>query len=224
MLNCIHKNNTKMVEYLYLLRKKYAKDSPVYDFNKTCKIGSTQNFIKRMSSYKTPEAYFNNDTFDMYCFEIIKSKWNCYELDKIVQYTSIKYKIPYDKLTLNDGGDEHYKYNNNPEKLYHFLQFIGVECKMIQIDITTLRNEMSKILKKDSVQQLLIDYTEIDTVMSNDIYNEIDNKIGFKLKDYQITMRKIIAETKQKERLFRLIISPTGTGKTIVFTIASIDV
>ena len=98
-----------MSDFLYIIYKKYSKDDPAYDFKKTIKIGSTENFIKRMSNYVTPEAYFNNYTHDIYCIKITKSKWTCYELDKIVQHVSIKYSIPYQKLTLNDGGIEHCK-------------------------------------------------------------------------------------------------------------------
>lgn len=211
-----------MTDFLYIINKKYAKDDPVYDFNKTCKIGSTRNFVKRMSDYITSEAYFNNDTHDIYCIKIIKSKWSCYELDKIIQYASTKYSIPYQKLTVNAGGTEHYKYNNDPNNLTRFLDLIEVEYEFNKIDISALRNEITKISRKEVVEQLLQD--DIDNIiLGNDILSEIDNRIGFRLKKYQEEMRNIIATTKQKERLFHLIISPTGTGKTIVFTVAGID-
>lgn len=211
-----------MTDFLYIINKKYARDNPVYDFSKTCKIGSTQNFVKRMSNYVTPEAYFNNDTHDIYCIKITKSKWNCYELDKIIQYASSKYSTPYKKLMLNDGGTEHYKYNNDPNSLTKFLDLIDVEYEFSKIDINILRTTIAQISKKEAIEQLLQDEID-DIILENGILSEIDNRIGFRLKKYQEEMRNIIATTKQKERLFHLIISPTGTGKTVVFTIAGID-
>lgn len=48
------------------------------------KIGSTQNFKSRIAGYITGCDYFDSDTHQIVLFNIIDSKYTCYQLDWII--------------------------------------------------------------------------------------------------------------------------------------------
>jgi hypothetical protein len=103
-----------MPGFLYIICKKHVKPK------KTCKIGSTLDFVKRMGAYVTPEDEFNNMTHDIWCIQILDSKFTCYELDEQIQISAQKDSVPYQKYN-GSGGTEHYYFNDDPDKLIHFL-------------------------------------------------------------------------------------------------------
>lgn len=92
---------------IYLFQKLY-EPGPT-----TIKIGSTMNFINRMCIYLTAERYFNNESLKIWKLKIIKSKYNCYDLDRIIQYTSKKYQQPYDYVNSGYYSDLTNKFNLN---------------------------------------------------------------------------------------------------------------
>lgn len=89
---------------IYVYQKLY-ESKPI-----TVKIGSTINFVCRMSNYLTNERYFNNNNLKIWKFNIIKSAYTCYEIDEIIRgYSKLRNK-PYKYFYMNDGdgGVEHY--------------------------------------------------------------------------------------------------------------------
>jgi len=200
--------------YLYVIQKKYH-------YRCKCKIGSTKDFEKRMGNYVTPEPYFNNDTHNIWCITLIKSEWNCYQLDRIIQCMSIKHQIPYIKL-VGDGGIEHYEFDNIG-KLVNFLKQIEVEFEIDKINVDKLRKDISKF-KISECKQLDADDAkkiEIFEGINSDMIKRIEGLLNIKkftLKQYQRAMIDQISKIKESERLYHLVISPTGTGKTVVFS------
>lgn len=61
------------------------------------KIGSTCNFTNRIGGYITCCDYFDSTTHYIELYDIIESKYNCYQLDWVVQQLSSKYSYPFIK-------------------------------------------------------------------------------------------------------------------------------
>ena len=195
-----------MLGFLYIICKKYIKPK------KTCKIGSTLDFVKRMGAYVTPEDEFNNMTHDIWCIQLLDSKFTCYELDEQIQIAAQKDSMPYQKYN-GSGGTEHYYFNDDPDKLIHFLETkMDTRCVLTKINVNKLRDEIKKWSIGEIYESCVLDETKKKMI-----------KQCFKLKQYQTDMRNAIVDKKSKERLFHLIVSPTGTGKTIVFVLACLD-
>ena len=91
-----------------------------YDHVSTAKIGSTYHFIERMNNYKTAERDFNDITHEIWRFNIIRSNYNCYEIDDIIKKLSKERNIPY-RPYEGDGGTEH----------YHFTTIDGLKTFLI---------------------------------------------------------------------------------------------
>lgn len=104
------------------------------------------NFICRMSTYLTSERYFNNNNLTIWKFDIIKSDYNCYEIDKIICKTSQIYNKPYKYFYMNngDGGLEHY-YFDNIGSLCNFFENIKIEYKITKIDVNLLRKQITEV-------------------------------------------------------------------------------
>jgi hypothetical protein len=71
------------------------------------KIGSTQNFIQRVSNYITCSPDFDDKSHKIWVFDLIDSKYNCYQLDYIINKLSFMYSYPYKKYD-STGGTEFY--------------------------------------------------------------------------------------------------------------------
>jgi superfamily II DNA or RNA helicase len=129
--------NSEMLGIIYVYIKKY------YPGSITAKIGSTCHFVERMSVYKTAERDFNDTTHEIWKFEIIKSNYNCYELDDIIKKLSKVRSIPY-KHYDSDGGNEHYHFDTI-EKLKTFFSDCDIVTKCEKINIAELKEEMKKL-------------------------------------------------------------------------------
>jgi RecG-like helicase len=208
-----------MPDYLYLIQKKYIHQD-------SAKIGSTKNIVSRIKNYITPERSFNNNTHNIWSFKILKSKWSCYQLDSIIQYMSINHNIPYVKFN-DDGGKEHYYFNNDIDKLSDFLTKIQVEFFMTKEDVDKLKISYFNIDIEEHVLNDLIDVREIKKLLQDDInYNDIKQLLNikdFQLKQHQIDVRQEY-QNKKVKKIFHLVISPTGTGKTVIFLCIALDV
>lgn len=203
-----------MSENIYVIQRIFQPE--------TCKIGSTKNFIIRMASYITPEPEFDNMSHNIWNFTITSSKWNCYQIDKIIQYASRTHSMPYVKHD-STGGTEHYKFTHIDD-LQNFFDKFDIKYVMEKINVDELRSEISKLNMDDCDELDIIDKKEIRHILlDEEITKNIDKIFNTKfiLKDYQNDMRKLIAN--RTERLFHLIVSPTGTGKTVVFSIVAFD-
>jgi superfamily II DNA or RNA helicase len=203
-----------MPEIIYVLVK-------LYYYRNICKIGSTRNLNKRIRGYITPEPNFNDNTHELYSFTIKKSKYSCYQLDMIIQYMSITYSIPYKKYN-GDGGIEHYKYTNINELIY-FLKKLDVEFEFKKEIINEIKNDKIDII--ESLENNIKDIKLLRNIFLSDEEKEyIKKKIKpFQLKQFQIEIRQKFNELVNKLRLFHLVISPTGTGKTLSFCLMILD-
>jgi len=104
---------------------------------KNAKIGSTCHFKKRVGGYITSCDDFDNNTHEIILFTIIESKYNCYELDYIINYMSAKYSVPYKKYN-GTGGTEFYV-KDDISKLCSFFDKINVKYKCEKLDIDLLK-------------------------------------------------------------------------------------
>ena len=111
------------------------------------------DFFNRMCGYLTPEPDFDNTTHAIWRFRIIESKYTCYEIDDIIQYTSKKFKKPFEHYD-GTGGIEHYKYTDI-QNVCSFLKELGVKYTFEKIDVDVLRNEMKKIVRKQSDEKVI---------------------------------------------------------------------
>ncbi len=184
------------------------------------KIGSTSNFVNRMSTYVTSCPDFNNESHEIYSFELYNPKYNCYQLDDLINKLSTKHEIPYKKYDA-DGGVEFY-YKNAHVILSDFLNKIGVKHLVTKVDVDDLRNEI-KILGRNN--KLKPDDNKIFHSINKEDFTQIELMLKpdkeFILKPYQKDIKELVSNT--KIRLQHLIISPTGTGKTVIFTLILCD-
>jgi len=208
-----------MPDYLYLIQKKYAQLDRV-------KIGSTRNIVSRMKDYVTSESLFDNNSHNIWSFKILKSKWSCYQLDNIIQYMSLNHNIPYVKF-IGSGGKEHYYFNDDVDKLCDFLTKIQVEFVMTKEDVDNLKISYFNIDIEEHDFCNSLDTKEIKKLLQNDInYDDIKQLLNikdFQLKQHQIDVRQEY-QNKKVKKIFHLVISPTGTGKTVIFLCIALDV
>jgi superfamily II DNA or RNA helicase len=189
------------------------------------KLGSTCNFSIRVRNYITCFDDFNNDSHIIRLYNITVSKFNCYQLDDLINKMSTKYSIPFNKYD-GSGGTEFYKLDNF-NKLNDFFDKIGIKYTWEQIDVDKIRTDSNQYIQKDLNEVMDIDtqtlraVDPIDFAMIENLLKVNINTI--KLKDYQIEMRNQISSFSKLKRLEHLIISPTGTGKTVIFSIALVD-
>jgi superfamily II DNA or RNA helicase len=180
------------------------------------KIGSTQNFEKRVSNYITCSPHFDNSSHKIWVFDIIKSNYNCYQLDFIINKLSSMYSYPFKKYD-STGGTEFYHMDEHT-KLIDFLSKLNIKFTFKQIDVNELRNKVKQYSKKESIECELEDDEMLHSITDLQL-GEIENILklgdGFSLKPYQIIIRNKVNECIQ--RLNHIIVSPTGTGKTVIF-------
>ncbi len=189
------------------------------------KLGSTCNFRVRVFSYITCSDDFDNSSHYIRLYKIINSKYNCYQIDDLINKLSSKHSIPFTKYN-GTGGTEFYKYLSQDDfnSLNLFFDKIGIIYTWEEIDVDLLRNETIGFTKKE-----IRDVEDTDDKLSKSISPEelekIENiikpKISIQLKAYQTEIRNKIALN--NSRLEHLVISPTGTGKTVIFSIGLSD-
>ena len=179
------------------------------------KIGSSIDFINRMAHYVTSSDNFDNNSHNIYNYEIIDAtinniKLNCYQIDKLIQLCSKELNIPFIKYN-GTGGIEFYK-RDNYSNLNNFFDKLNIKYICNKIDVDNLQNS----IKMNNINL----ETKNNILISKDILNyvltKLNNKEEFKLKPYQQKISDIV--NKYNERLQHLIIAPTGTGKTVIFT------
>lgn len=187
------------------------------------KIGSTCNFANRIGGYITCCDYFDSTTHYIELYDIIDSKYNCYQLDWVVQQLCTKYSYPFTKC-FGTGGKEFYKLDDW-NKLAVFFNSLNIKYirKEINIDEFKKQNNITPI---DYANAEIIDSTNFNSHSVNvDELNLIIRNLNlntkFELKKFQADIRQIYNSL--NTRLNHLVISPTGTGKTIIFTLLACD-
>lgn len=202
-----------MKNYIYILWEKSRKNF---------KIGSTCNFNKRVGGYITPCDDFDNFTHDIWLYEITQSKYNCYQLDDLINKISTKYNKPFNKYN-STGGTEFYV-KDDIAKLSGFFDELKISYKMEKIDIVELKNKINIYTKKQVREIEDLDENNSKSINPIELF-EIEKLLNlkslFKLKEYQQLIRTTVQN--YKSRLNHLIISPTGTGKTVIFSIIMCD-
>jgi hypothetical protein len=187
------------------------------------KIGSTCNFTNRIGGYITCCDYFDSSTHYIELYDIIESKYNCYQLDWVIQQLSSKYSHPFTKC-FGTGGKEFYKLDNW-DKLAVFLNSIDVKYtrREINIDefkkqnnITPIDHANAEIIDSNNFNSHSVCVDELNLIISN-----LNLNTKFELKPFQSDIMQIYNSI--NTRLTHLVISPTGTGKTIIFTLMACD-
>lgn len=189
------------------------------------KIGSTCNFANRIGGYITSCDYFDNSTHLIILYEIISSRYTCYQLDWIIQQLSTKYSYPFVKLVDNTGGCEFYKLDDF-SKLDNFFNKLSIKFTKKQINIDKFRKS-NKQTHIDYANVLITDSNNFNShSINSDELESIAQSLNivnkpFLLKQLQLDIRSLFS--KYTERFSHLIISPTGTGKTVIFTLLLCD-
>lgn len=187
------------------------------------KIGSTCNFTNRIGGYITCCDYFDSTTHYIELYNITESIYNCYQLDWIIQQLCSKYSYPFIKC-FGTGGKEFYKLDDL-NKLAVFFDSINVKYQREIIDIENFRKK-NNITPIDYANAQIIDSTNFNSHSVNiDEFNLIVRNLNLdtklELKPFQSDIRTIFNSF--QNRLSHLVISPTGTGKTIIFTLMACD-
>ena len=192
-----------MLGSLYILQeKKYAK------------IGSSMEVKNRFSHYKTIFRDFDNSVFKAWEIKILKSPYNCYQLDYIIRKISMKIKYPYRHYD-GSGGREHY-YFDTEKNLVDMLTCMKIKFEIKGFDLNNLKLEYDK--KTNYNEECVRD----EIIVNDDIIEQITNQCIYTLKDWQneltVNFKKII-NSDQKSSIF---ISPTGAGKSFMMIYLSL--
>lgn len=110
------------------------------------KLGSTCNFNIRVRNYITCFDDFNNQSHTIRLYNITKSKFNCYQLDDLINKLSTKYSIPFNKYH-GSGGTEFYQLDDF-SKLNLFFDRIGIEYTCEQLDVDKLRIQSNQFTRE----------------------------------------------------------------------------
>jgi predicted helicase len=204
---------------IYVLRKKNEKGDP------TVKIGSTMmELVIRILQYRTPEKDFNNDTHDLWKFEIKKSDYNCYQIDDMIQKMSIEKEFPYKKYKGLGGGKEHYYFNNDIHKIDEFLKFYNIEAKCEKIDINKLEKEMQNLNEKETKKEIDKEDEKKEKITKSvdikkllEIYNKKNMQISSvknPREDQKIILNESINHFEKNDK--GILILMCGVGKTLI--------
>lgn len=170
------------------------------------KIGSTCNFTHRIGGYITCCDYFDSSTHYIELYDIIESKYNCYQLDWIIQQLCTKYSYPFTKC-FGTGGKEFYKLDDW-NKLSAFFNSLNIKCNRKEIDIDDFK-------KKNNITPIDYASTEIDDLTNfnshsvnidelNLIVRNLNLDTKFELMQFQSDVRQIY--NSHNTRLTHLII------------------
>jgi superfamily II DNA or RNA helicase len=200
----------KELGIIYVYQKLYEPEP------KTIKIGSTKNFVYRMNTYKTSERDFDNKSLEIWKFDILKSKYDCSILDKIIRYYSTKKNSPY-KYYSGSGGIEHY-YHDDIEKLTDFFDKLEIIYKIEKINVDKLREETKKIDFKESEKIFKEEEDEMKKIiLSHEIKEDIKKKLN-KGKTPRIDQQVILDETVKYFKNYDkgVLVLMCGIGKTLI--------
>lgn len=193
---------------IYVIQKLYELSTEPL----TVKIGSTKNFYNRMCGYKTGEKEFINKYLNIWKFEIIESKYNCYELDYLIRIISMKIEKPY-KHYDGRGGREHY-YFNNIENLKIFFDRIKVKFVFEKVDVDTLEKSLN-VDDYDETVEIKPKKINIDENEILDINSELQKDVQQKLQPLDYQSELLIKMEKIQKPILKLIWS-CGLGKSLL--------
>ena len=211
--------------FIHTMFGKYNK--PYYVVTK---IGSTKNIISRLSTYRTSCPEFDINNLKVFWIRT-KGKYNCYQIDNLINYASTNYSKPFPKY-IGTGGTEFYHFDKI-ENLLGFFNEIDVKYYDVeQIDAYKLLNKYNIFNKSSIAKHSRFEAKELGQLVANDLsYKKCEeiiskylkkNNIPVKIKDkaycprsYQIPIVDKCCDLYKTENFGRLYM-PCGTGKTLV--------
>lgn len=203
------------MDYIYVLFKKGEE---------TCKIGSTQNYVKRMIVYRTDKPEFGSDYYDVHIWEVKHDSLNCYEIDALIQFHE-----PFKKYRSKTNGGTEIYYLSDILNITKFFDKHSIIYKKIDTNMDKIYEESSKLeyvecLKynyEETLKKLLIVNNKLNLSSNDDetLLKEDDESyedIG-KLRPYQEDcINSLINFIGNDKRKSGLVVMPTGTGKTFI--------
>jgi superfamily II DNA or RNA helicase len=173
----------------------YIRTHISYDVHNACKLGKTINIPERDDTYKTGE--------------IIKGKFfNVYQIDiKKLNIIDNLLKYKFQKLNIKfDGGTEFYE-KIIINKIEPYFNKLKLEFKKLSQD------EIISLIRKYRVKKIFNKINKINLIKY--LKSNINKNKTFNFKLYQ--QEAIDNILNHNSRLQHLVISPTGTGKTLIF-------
>jgi len=141
----------------------------------------------------------------------------------VIQQLSTKYSYPFTKCFCT-GGKEFYKVDDL-NKLAVFFNYLNIKYIRKEINIDEFKKQ-NNITPLDYANAEIVDSTNFNSHSLcvdelNLIIRNLNLNTKFELKKFQADIRQIYNSF--RTRLTHLVISPTGTGKTIIFTLLACD-
>ena len=182
--------------FIYIIYNKLFKDGQI-------KIGSTYNYIIRYFNYQT---YYQYPCKYIAIYKILKSKYNCYQIDYIIQNRLNNYRY-----RIYGGGIEHYNINRPSLIIQILFNIFDIKFeKILNINEQKFKRptqiELINFISKENLIKIKI---------PNFIIKQNNNFNKFKLKSYQSEIIfNIIKYFKLNNK--GIISLPPGMGKTII--------
>ena len=211
------------MESIYILEHACYKPFSINKNVILCKIGSTKDIYSRMMTYKTGYPVFDNKSCSLKVFSITNSKYNCYQLDDFINYSSINYSYPF-KHYNETGGTEFYEVINL-NNLYELFNKLNIKYEMKIYDIDELMQLQKRVnyeliakennKKEKRYSKMNIAY--IHAILSEiGIIQEITAKVIIPNKKQNETLYNAIIQYENKFNIKGIICGPPGCGKTIM--------
>ncbi|AYV75402.1 MAG: DEXDc helicase [Terrestrivirus sp.] len=105
-------------------------------------ITATTDFNKRIKKYI---KHFDSQT-SAWSIEIISLEYTCYELNKLIQYMSRNYNIPF---WVHEKETNQY-IPDDISRLCNFLNALSVEYKIIELDVEEFKKLTDEITESES--------------------------------------------------------------------------
>ena len=102
----------------------YVKYEKIHKYTK---IGSSKKYKNRLLGYRGYYGDYDDNTFKIWAFKIIKSKYDCYVLDKMIRILSNKVNYPY-KYYYGTGRTEYYHFSG--ENSITYIEDFFKKCVM----------------------------------------------------------------------------------------------
>jgi hypothetical protein len=149
---------------LFVVRKLFSSNT-VY-------ISGTLDVNKRIYSHIDLEPTFDMTSHSVYLFTLVESKYNAYQLQKIIQRMSNNFDTPYQQFS---GSNNHYHYNTI-YSLCDFLDTLNVKYINHQLNVDELCNVAKSYTSIECQEFILDDIKRFeDAIVSSQDYSEIED-------------------------------------------------
>lgn len=146
-------------------------------------------------------------------------------IDKILQFCSKTYSFPFEHYD-GTGGNEHYKFNDDIDKIFSFFELLNIEIKKednYEIDVDQLREEIKKIKygdvtlsvdNEENIKDAIVIDDKIKNLLKNNFNANVENENLIQLRDYQLEVMEKLKKMYKVNNILKLIWS-CGLGKTL---------